>query len=216
MALNALLYSWTVNGGFIPETPAAVVDVASKAGQWLTQNVLSGKYKPYSITFSGSVKAYIVSMAHSLATYMYESYTQPLSKYIVDFHNYFCTVIPSSRCMVNILSRPLSLQDLPFFYPANYARYLNGSLIPPGTNSTDSQTVVGVLGIIPEAEYNAMLKEKHFGENTPLDFHGYNAAGSGQLIFWSSEPFTYASSLLALTQYRNLLKSGQLVLRRPA
>lgn len=62
MALNTLLYSWTVDGVFIPETPAAVVDVVSRASQWLVQNVLSDKYKPYSITFSGSVKSFDVSM----------------------------------------------------------------------------------------------------------------------------------------------------------
>lgn len=57
MAVNTLLYTWTVGGEFIADTPTAVRDVTSKAGLWLSQNVLSGEYKPYSVTFSGSVKS---------------------------------------------------------------------------------------------------------------------------------------------------------------
>ena len=62
MAFNALLYSWTVDGRFISNTPPAVMDVLSRAGQWLAQNVFSGKFEPFCVTFSGSVKSYIVSV----------------------------------------------------------------------------------------------------------------------------------------------------------
>ena len=61
MALNTLLYTWTVRGELVADTPTAVRDVASKAGQWLTRNVLSGDFEAYCVTFSGSVKSMTVS-----------------------------------------------------------------------------------------------------------------------------------------------------------
>ena len=48
-----------------------------------------------------------------------------------------------------------------------------------------------------------LLKQKHFGHLTPLDFHGYNKL-TDAFPFWSSEPYTYSVSLLALAQYNNL------------
>lgn len=99
-----------------------------------------------------------------------------------------------------------ALQDLPFFYPENVMMYLNGSAFPK--NATfNPDLVVGVRSVIPEDEYRAELKKKHFGKMTPVDFLGYNSAS---FPFWSSEPFTYASAMLALTQYRALVASGQL------
>ena len=100
------------------------------------------------------------------------------------------------------------LQDLPFFFPANYAYYLNGTAIPPNSDNISADAVIAVQGIIPREKYKDMLKQEYFGRNVTVDFHGYNREGS--LLFWSSAPFSYASSLLALTQYRALLKAGQL------
>jgi hypothetical protein len=48
-----------------------------------------------------------------------------------------------------------------------------------------------------------MLKQKHFNVLTPIDFKGYNVEIG--FPFWSSEPYTYAVSLLALSQYNNLI-----------
>ena len=101
-------------------------------------------------------------------------------------------------------------QDLPFFYPINFMQFLNGSNVPSNiVNLTNeySNLVAGVHSVIPEEEYVEMLKKQHFGMLTPIDFYGYN---QDSFPFWSSEPFTYASSMLALTQYRALLDSGQL------
>ena len=47
-----------------------------------------------------------------------------------------------------------------------------------------------------------MLKQKHFNVTTPIDFEGFN---SNAFPFWSSEPYTYSVSLLALAQYNNLI-----------
>lgn len=95
------------------------------------------------------------------------------------------------------------VQDLPFYFPANHFTFVNGTSIPMDFNITmeDTNLVVGVSGIIPRATYQEQLKEKHFGSPVPVDFPGYNAP-LWFFPFWSSEPFTYAASLLALTQYR--------------
>jgi hypothetical protein len=84
--------------------------------------------------------------------------------------------------------------------------YLNGTTF--FDNSTLSPDMVfGMRSVIPEDEYKAELTKKHFGKMTPTDFFGYNSSG---FPFWSSEAFTYASSMLALSQYRALVTSGQL------
>lgn len=98
------------------------------------------------------------------------------------------------------------VQDLPFFYPANVMMFLNGSAVPKDAMPSPDM-VYAVRALIPEEEYAADLKKKHFGQTTPIDFVGYN---SGSFPFWSSEPFTYASAMLSLTQYRALVASGQL------
>lgn len=67
--------------------------------------------------------------------------------------------------------------------------------------------IYGIRGVIPEADYKMELKKRHFGEFTIVDFYGYN---QGYFPFWSSEPFTHAATLLALSRYRALVQSGQL------
>ena len=85
--------------------------------------------------------------------------------------------------------------------------YLNGTAIPADHNITrdDDRAMIAVSGIIPQQQYQQMLKEKHYGYNTPQVFHGFN---SGSFPFWSSEPMTYATAMLALTQYQALLGGG--------
>ncbi len=46
-----------------------------------------------------------------------------------------------------------------------------------------------------------LLEREHQGQKTPLDFKGFN---KDNFPFWSSDPYTYAVSLLALAQYNNL------------
>ena len=73
--------------------------------------------------------------------------------------------------------------------------YQNGTILPAGSPIAFG-TIAGVRSVIPEEEYKVELEKKHFREKTPVDFNGYN---SGSFPFWSSEPFTYASAMLALT-----------------
>lgn len=89
------------------------------------------------------------------------------------------------------------------FYPTNYQRWINGTALPKNIDFTyevSEHSVVGMLGMMPEDEYNAQLQEKHFGERTPLDFPGYNTPDFSGFPFWSSDELTYSSVILALTQ----------------
>ena len=100
------------------------------------------------------------------------------------------------------------MQDLPFFYPANVMMYLNGSTFPKNTTSVSGDLVYAVHSLISENEYDAELKKPHFGRMTQVEFLGYN--NNASFPFWSSDSFTYASAMLALSQYRALEASGQL------
>lgn len=64
--------------------------------------------------------------------------------------------------------------------------------------------MTAVEGIIPEAEYQALLKGKW--KSTPLDFHGYNNYPD-YWPFWSSEPYTYVTNMLALAKFSNTYES---------
>ena len=63
MAVNILLYTWMEGDTLLAETPAAVVETVNKAAQWLIGDTLSGKYKPWNVVFSGSVKDFDVRWA---------------------------------------------------------------------------------------------------------------------------------------------------------
>ena len=98
------------------------------------------------------------------------------------------------------------LDDLPFWYPANFVQYLNGTTVvnPDDVPESDLTNIInGVSGLFDEVKFEEELKKKHYGRDVPLDFHGYNTKGN-EFPFWSSEPYTYAVSLLALAQYYNI------------
>ncbi|CAF1464669.1 unnamed protein product [Adineta ricciae] len=99
--------------------------------------------------------------------------------------------------------------QLPFWYPANTYQYLNGTTFDPNRFDINNQslvdTIVGVSGYINETIYQHMIEEKHFNVSTPTTFKGYNVPG-GEFPFWSSQPYTYSVTLLALAQYNNLDK----------
>ena len=97
--------------------------------------------------------------------------------------------------------------QLPFWYPANIYQYLNGTKLDPNHFDINNQSlvdsIVGVSGYINETIYQKMISEKHFNISTPTTFNGYNVPG-GEFPFWSSQPYTYSVTLLALAQYNNL------------
>jgi len=61
-----------------------------------------------------------------------------------------------------------------------------------------------VRGIIPEEEYNKMLKEPFLGVPLQLDFQGHNSKKDGYFVMWNVPTFTHCASMLALAHYRNL------------
>jgi len=92
------------------------------------------------------------------------------------------------------------------FYPTNYQHWLNGTILPKDYDVTYAASVhiaIGMLGMMDEDEYNLQLKEKHFGEFTPMDFPGYNTPNF-MFPFWSSDELTYSSVVLALSQCQYL------------
>lgn len=58
-------------------------------------------------------------------------------------------------------------------------------------------------GVISEAEYQKLLQHKWLNMTTPLDFNGFNSYPDFW-PFWSSEPYTYVTTMLALSKYSNL------------
>lgn len=98
------------------------------------------------------------------------------------------------------------LTSLPFWYPANYVKYLNGSdIVDPDKLPREAfyESVVGVQNLMDEQEFQKQLHQMHFNYSTPIDFHGYNTKDN-VFPYWSSEPYTYSCALLAFAQYNNL------------
>jgi len=94
-------------------------------------------------------------------------------------------------------------EQLPFFFPANYEQYLNGSTLPPnaGPQYISADLVMGIQGIIPESQYEAMVNQPQFGVPVPVNFTGFNQEA---FPFWSSEPLTEATTVLALSKFLRL------------
>ena len=83
-------------------------------------------------------------------------------------------------------------------YPANRDEFFNGTKIPEGKHYY-GPTIRGMEGVMPEAWYEQQMKIRH----SPIDFHGFNNQ-SVYFPFWNSEPYTYVTSLLALSTYTNI------------
>lgn len=64
MAVNTLLYTWMDGDKLLPSAPSPVLKTVMNASEWLVRNTLSGKYKPFNVLFSGSVKTVDVSKIH--------------------------------------------------------------------------------------------------------------------------------------------------------
>ena len=99
------------------------------------------------------------------------------------------------------------LKNLPFWYPANRFQFING------THVTSPETLAelprdmffaAMQGFVPGDQYEAMLNRSHFGVKTPTTFLGYNAAGWNSFAIWSSEAYSYAAALLAVSLFDGL------------
>ncbi|KAK3575711.1 hypothetical protein CHS0354_022342 [Potamilus streckersoni] len=89
-------------------------------------------------------------------------------------------------------------------YPLNMDEFFNGTVVPGDVHHYRyyENSARGVKGIIPEEEYQELLKEKWNGRIPITEFHGFNAYPD-YWPFWCSEAYTYVTSLLALTKFRN-------------
>ena len=94
---------------------------------------------------------------------------------------------------------------MPFQYPANRLEFFNGTKFKPD-KFPNAPFVIGFEGVVSESEYASMLKEPHFGDYTPIDFDGFNPADEpeGFFPFWSSDAYTYATTMLAISKYLNI------------
>jgi hypothetical protein len=95
--------------------------------------------------------------------------------------------------------------SLPFWYPANYFKFLNGTFVDPSRvqQKDFGNMYIGVNGLIDEQTYSELLSTPHFGIQTPIEFPGYNVKNNF-FPFWSSNAYTYSVAFLALSQYNNI------------
>ncbi|XP_076085251.1 uncharacterized protein LOC143056058 [Mytilus galloprovincialis] len=98
------------------------------------------------------------------------------------------------------------LKSLPFFYPANRLEFFNGTKIKPDKFPRGGAFVVGFEGVVSDSEYAEMIKQPHFGQPTPIDFDGFNPKSEpeGFFPFWSSDAYTYATTMLGISKYLNI------------
>ncbi|XP_059145509.1 uncharacterized protein LOC131932596 [Physella acuta] len=94
--------------------------------------------------------------------------------------------------------------SLPFWYPGNRFEYLNGTAIDDWSNIPNTTFLYGVQGYIPTDRYDAMLNQTHFGQPTPITFNGFNDPTTF-FPFWSSAPYTYSTTLLAVSRFSNIV-----------
>ncbi|XP_041375262.1 uncharacterized protein LOC121388110 [Gigantopelta aegis] len=92
--------------------------------------------------------------------------------------------------------------DSVYWYPTNRLEFLNGTSFSDDGDIPEEPFIGVVEGVIPEIQYQAMLKRKHFGLKTPEKFHGIKKSF---YIYWSSDACSYAITLLALAQHNAIV-----------
>jgi hypothetical protein len=96
----------------------------------------------------------------------------------------------------------------PWAFPANYLFYVNGtrlSLNQTNTVNISPTLIFGMRGVVNAAEYQRMVKEKHFGADTPVEFPatGFNAS---PFPFWCSEALTWSFMLRAIAKHAAIVQ----------
>ncbi len=94
--------------------------------------------------------------------------------------------------------------SMPYFYPANFFKFINGTEFEP--NNFDliqgQCATIGVKGYIEDDEFQKMLKEKHYGMDTPTEMDDINSYG---FPFWSSPALTESLTILGFSKLYELL-----------
>ena len=152
---------------------------------------------------------------HSLVTSCYEF----VNKNIFSIKYFFSIIIKLLLGILLLINHKIILenklvkfgkyshfQSMPFWYPANRIEFLNGTKYTNKTSLPHTEFLIGLQGMVPHDEYSTMVRENHYGKPTPMDFSGFNPRDSphGYFPFWSSESYTYATTMLALSKYSNL------------
>ena len=107
-------------------------------------------------------------------------------------------------------SGSVKADDLPFYFPQNFAQYLNGTDLPGNIHSiteyvnVNDELITGYAGVVSTSEYASEVAEPWFGTQTPTDWEGYNVSANNTLIYWSSPSLTNSLSLTALGKYLQL------------
>jgi len=92
---------------------------------------------------------------------------------------------------------------IPYFYPTNVEKYINGTDIPD--ISDYKYLSIGVIGgtrYIEKEEFIKDLNKTFFGVKPPQNFTNFN---ENPFPFWSSPAMTYSVNLLALSKYLKLI-----------
>ncbi|XP_033764341.1 LOW QUALITY PROTEIN: uncharacterized protein LOC117345375 [Pecten maximus] len=84
-------------------------------------------------------------------------------------------------------------------YPANRHEFFNGTKVPSGHHYYGT-VIRGMQGVPNETWY----KEEEAAIRSPIDFPGFNNQ-KNYFPFWSSEPYTYAVTMLALSTFNNIV-----------
>jgi hypothetical protein len=95
---------------------------------------------------------------------------------------------------------------LPYYYPADFFKYFNGtSFAPDDYTKIDRTASVSVYKYLTEEEFDLQLKRKHYGKDVPTkaDFFANQS-----FPFWSAPAITESLSLLGLSKYKLLLEDN--------
>ncbi|XP_076462140.1 uncharacterized protein LOC143294648 [Babylonia areolata] len=93
----------------------------------------------------------------------------------------------------------------PFSYPANRLEYLNGTAIQDHQHFPEGGPfTLGMQGVLPEPQYQDLVRQKPFGESTPTHFTSFNHPGD-YFPFWTSSAYTHATAMLALSRFDNIV-----------
>ncbi|KAH3858411.1 hypothetical protein DPMN_101035 [Dreissena polymorpha] len=99
----------------------------------------------------------------------------------------------------------MMFQSMPFFYPANRMEYFNGTKFTDKSFPADIHNIIGMQAVVSTNDYNAMLLQPHFGKVTPTTFNGYNSEPGMFFPFWTSDAYTFATSLVAVSHFENIV-----------
>ncbi|WAR15542.1 hypothetical protein MAR_005647 [Mya arenaria] len=83
------------------------------------------------------------------------------------------------------------------------------TLTPGDKPHSYEEMMFAVQGVIYEEEYQELVKKGVNGRPVPIDFHGYNNYPDFW-PFWSSEPYTYVTNMLALAKFSNTYEEYEL------